>query len=354
LAPAALALLVVAAACGQAETDPPMPRPPVGEPISAPTNTWTWVDFPDAVCDDNSSTGLGVNLNGSKNLLIFMTGGGACWDYATCYVLNTSTHGPFKQADFEKMAPEVKGSILDRTLPDNPFADYNLVFIPYCTGDVHSGDNVAMYKNAGKTYPTYHKGRSNLVAFLKRIAPTLPDPEKLVVSGASAGGFGSAVNYDLFRQYFPQTQGESYLLDDSGPAFPGNDIPSFERSAWYSAWNLGQALGTLCPDCENDFSSLVPIVSKKYPKDRMALLSHTQDSVIRTFFLLSPMDFQTDLYSLADTVIDPLPNMHYFIQTGTTHTFLGQPAGQTSQGVDLLTWLGEMAHDSPNWASVKP
>src|SRR5690349_6763166 len=60
---------------------PPPDLSPPGTPITAPPGQWTWVDFPDAVCDDNSPTGIGVNLANNKNLLVYFEGGGACWDY---------------------------------------------------------------------------------------------------------------------------------------------------------------------------------------------------------------------------------------------------------------------------------
>src|SRR3990167_9013717 len=82
---------------------PPGPStelPPIGDAITAPMNTWTWVDFPDAVCDDGSPTGIGVNLNGSSSLFVFLMGGGACWDYTPCALFNTSAHGPFGMNEF--------------------------------------------------------------------------------------------------------------------------------------------------------------------------------------------------------------------------------------------------------------
>ena len=32
--------------------------------------------------------------------------------------------------------------LLDRTNPQNPVRDRSMLFVPYCTGDVHSGSNV--------------------------------------------------------------------------------------------------------------------------------------------------------------------------------------------------------------------
>ena len=46
---------------------------------------WTWVPFADAKCRDGSSTGIAVNpSSGSDKLMIFLQGGGACFNATTC------------------------------------------------------------------------------------------------------------------------------------------------------------------------------------------------------------------------------------------------------------------------------
>src|SRR2546423_10974885 len=76
-------------------------RPPLGDPLTTTMNAWSWVDFPDSSCDDGSATGIGVNQGSSNNLLVFMNGGGACWDYLTCFQINTAVHGPFGKTQFD-------------------------------------------------------------------------------------------------------------------------------------------------------------------------------------------------------------------------------------------------------------
>ena len=326
-------------------------QPPRGAPIQAASSTWTWVDFPDSACDDGSPTGIGVNLNGSKDLLVFLNGGGACWDYTTCVLFSTSAHGPFGSAQFNQGIAAVGGSVLDRAAP-NPFAGFNLVFVPYCTGDIHGGDNVITYTSGSNQKVIYHKGRANIAAYLARLAATVPAGGKVVVSGSSAGGFGVNMVYDLFHQYFSGSK--LYLLDDSGPLFVGDAIPAFLRSSWYSSWGLERTLTPLCPSCPQDFSALIPILAAKYPGERLALLSYTQDNVIRSYLGLSATDFQTNLYGLAGTRLDPLAQSRYYLVTGTGHTFLGKPAATTAQGIPLWNWLTQFIADDPAWASTKP
>ncbi len=50
-------------AMDQMDDDPAQMLPALGEPLMAPAKMWTWIDFPDSVCDDGSPTGIGVNLS---------------------------------------------------------------------------------------------------------------------------------------------------------------------------------------------------------------------------------------------------------------------------------------------------
>src|SRR5262249_16786869 len=92
---------------------------PVGTPISAPMEQWTWVPFDNAFCANGTPTGIGVNLTDkSKRVMIYLQGGGACWDQLTCYTLQTAANFStgYGQADF---MGDVKGLLssyfFDRT-----------------------------------------------------------------------------------------------------------------------------------------------------------------------------------------------------------------------------------------------
>lgn len=326
----------------------------LGAPINASADTWSWIDFPDSVCDEGTPTGIAINpVANSKNLLVFLTGGGACWERTTCVQVSTASKGPFTKVQFEQLKGMVGGSILDRNLAGTPFKDYSLVFIPYCTGDVHAGDSRNDYGTAGMPQYYNHRGYRNVEAFLKRLGATFPELDRLVVSGSSAGGFGSAFNYDQFRRYFPKAK-KSYLLDDSGPPLIGDAIQSFERESWYKAWNLNTTVGDRCPGCPEDFSQMIPELRRRYPNDRFALLSTTQDQTIRGFFLMNAMTFEAALLDLAVKVIDPLPNFKYYFVAGQSHTFMLNPNKNNAPNQPLLGWLTQFVNDDAGWRSVKP
>jgi len=351
--PLALLLALLAAgqllaACGDGAGAGPggPPRPITG----LATGTWTWVDFPDSACQDGTPTGIGVSRGTSEDLVLYLNGGGACWDALTCLFLQTATTGPFGRAQFEALEAELPGSILDRDLGGNPFREATLVYVPYCTGDVHAGDRVASYGSAPVAW--HHVGRANVAAYLRRLAATFPAPRRLVVSGSSAGGFGALVNYDAARRAWPAA--EALLLDDSGPPLLAADTSPALLPAWRAAWGTDAFLDPLCGEpCRSGFAPLLSVLAGRYPADRLALLSSTQDGVISWYFGLDGASFQAAQDRMLAEVLAPLPRARSFVVPGTGHTMLGGPAGFT-QGVPLLEWLSQAWSGDAAWASQHP
>ena len=107
--------------------------------IDAPDDTWTWVDFPESMCMNGEATGIGINPTGNRDkVLIFMQGGNACFNLASCTV--TANKNGYGAGEFEA-DESLTSEAFDRSNPNNPFADYSYVYVPYCTGDVHAGEN---------------------------------------------------------------------------------------------------------------------------------------------------------------------------------------------------------------------
>jgi hypothetical protein len=194
-------------------------------------------------------------------------------------------------------------------------------------------------------------------------AQTPASPGKLVISGSSAGGFGSLANYTVFREAWPNARG--YLVDDSGPPLIGDAIPLLTREAWYASWNLGASLDSFCPNCRTDMSAGLREILSRYPQDRVALLSHLQDEVIRWFFFgtitssppfVTPMpadEFEAELRLLGTTVMDPATTTaKYFFTAGDGHPTLEDPTVITTPPPGLPAWIDLMLSDSDQWMSA--
>jgi len=321
-------------------------------PISAPMEQWTWVPFDDAFCANGTPTGIGVNLTDkSKRVLIYLQGGGACWSEFTCYTLKIAANFSTGYGPLEFMGDEkTLGStfFFDRAQAGNPFKDYSFVFVPYCTGDVHAGSNTVTY-GANKAM---HVGWQNMTAYLARIVPTFPSPERIYVSGSSAGGYGAGFNWRHVQDAFGAAIRVD-LIDDSGQPLPAPYAKDMLIQTWRTQWNLDVAFPPGCAECLTKFDALFDWYGKAYPNQRGALLSYQTDTVISQFYGISTAEFSMALDALETTRIDPYKNLHYFNATGMNHTLWGKPMVATN-GVTVQQWLTQIVTDDPAWTSQHP
>jgi hypothetical protein len=153
------------------------------------------------ICSDGSPFSILTRKGTSDNLIIHFSGGGACWDSATCaapITLMSLFDGDSKQLKsfyvpsiFKGLSQLITG-LLNNEDTSNPFKDWNVVYIPYCTGDMHIGNTINTYNNNGKKFTIHHNGRNNSLAALQWAFSNFKNPGKILVSGESAGAYASA------------------------------------------------------------------------------------------------------------------------------------------------------------------
>jgi hypothetical protein len=319
--------------------------------IVAPARTWTWVPFADAYCANGTTTGIGINPgDAGGRLLVFLAGGGACWDEATCYQLGTAANieSGYGAAAFAADAGGfLSGSLFNRNDPANPFRDDSFVYVPYCTGDVHAGNKPdASY--GGRS--TRHVGFQNMAAFLARLVPTFSGASRVILSGSSAGGYGALANWWQTQQAFGSVRVD--LIDDSGPPLPAPYLTEGLEQTWREAWNLAAATPPGCAGCATDIDAIFGFYGTAFAGQRGALLSYTQDSVIAFFFQLPGAQMEAGLQALVAEMA-PYDVWRHFLVAGSAHTLLGTP-DVSQNGVTLRTFLARMVTDDPAWASVAP
>jgi len=321
-----------------------------GDPIVATAETWTWVDFPDAVCGNGLATGLGVNLTQrSSDALIYLNGGGACWDANTCFTLGTASHVEhgYTGQTFEN-EPVRNAAAFDREDTANPFRDLSYALIPYCTGDLHAGDQVRNYQVLGQWREVHYQGAPNLEAYLARLAPTFASADRIFIAGSSAGGYGVQLNYHRFARAFPWA--EVHLLADCAQMVQ----PWGGRLAtWNAAWELQTPEG--CEGCATDFPAWLDHTLDSAPDRRFALLAYDEDQTVTIYFNY-PLDgtFKTAFDRLLVEQYDGRDNANYFVLPGTTHVMLGGLTSlSTAGGQDLTGWIAQWLAGESGWASAR-
>ena len=86
----------------------------------------------------------------SDNLMVYFEGGGACWDNYTCtFPLGGAGPGFFVPAIHPLTDPNAFDGVFKSSNAKNPVKDWSVVYIPYCTGDLHAGSATKTYFNAG-------------------------------------------------------------------------------------------------------------------------------------------------------------------------------------------------------------
>lgn len=323
-----------------------LPDDPGQGPIDeAPAATWTWVDVNGAVCADGSPTGIGINPGTSDVLFIYLMGGGGCWDYETCVQSPSASNlDGFGLEDFESAQLMLNVGPFARGDAANPLRDAHMVFVPYCTGDVHAGDAVTDYGGVS----IHHKGFVNMGLYLDRIRATYPNVSKVVLAGSSAGGIGSLFNAERTQDAFGNTP--VHVISDAGILLPAPYMSEQLVQSFRSAWNLDATIPADCTACDDDLTGIYSYVASTNP--RVGLITKTQDNVIPLFLGITPADYEQGLYALAPT-IDASPNMHYFVDAGVGHVMLTVGWGVTTAGgMTLKDWTRQLVTDDPAWGSV--
>jgi len=329
-----------------------LPDCTVVAPIDTPAFVWTYIEVPGTRCLNGETAGFGVSLSpDSKNVMIYLEGGGACFNELCDF---TAFSIPF--------VPPPDG-IFNRANLVNPVNDWNMIYVPYCSGDIHGGDNET--ELGGKL--RYFHGYRNIAKYLEQWVPTFPEAENVLLTGISAGGFGAGLNAGQVTDAFgvgPQM----IVIDDSGPPLSKDVIAPCLQATFREVWGLDQtilaACGADCPD-PNDFASgYLAHVMKTYPDTRFGVFSNTADVVIRGFMgfgwgdgnydqcdgtatIVPADDYEGGLLAMRAQYVDRsgtyyVGQFHPAYNFGKNHTVLRSSSFWTTviDGTPVSSWVG--------------
>ena len=298
----------------------------------------------------------------ADGLLVFFNGGGACWNAATCSKPRLAGDraffsgkndqnmvGVYKAELLPGDGPADMGGLLDRSNPQNPVRDWSMLFVPYCTGDVHSGSNTATYTfpDTDKTFTIEHRGWDNLQALLPWLRSHVPQPSRLLVSGSSAGAYGAATHFTALRQVYPQAR--AVYLGDSGQ---GVTTPEFQRLR-NKNWNYTLPASVFGPRAqETPDAEVVARLAAHFPKDRFAQFTTIHDATQTAFYAqMGPAgqacNAWTNKMGSELSRRQASSNFRSYVAAGNTHTLLRAPLfyGEQSGGMPFTTWLGALLQD---------
>jgi len=172
-----------------------------------------------------------VRQGDPTKLAAIFAGGGACWTGENAALYGRPFYRPF--AGLED-GPADGGGIFDTDNPENPLADYTLVYLPTANGDCFLGDSVTIYdvpamggRPAGKIN-ILHKGYDNAASTLDWVFKTYPNPKTVAVLGWSAGGIASPLYTHIVAQHYPGVQVTHFA--DGGGAYHSEKVAALFKS----------------------------------------------------------------------------------------------------------------------------
>jgi hypothetical protein len=265
---------------------------------SAAYFVWETVELPastGAACGNGTPYRFFVNRTPfTQDTSLMHEGGGACWDQASCLgqgKLSASNPNGIPASYLSEMNTAAFGLITPFTARIHPFQGvrtqgWNLVYLPYCTGDVHTGSKLTVYSDADPANPRvqHHRGQANIRAAANWLRANLGRPNQLLLTGFSAGGVGSTATYSMVRDTLAPT-GRVSLLADSGPLFPApragtpEQYPSLPlHNKIRSAWGLDEPGGLVSTNAgmpgfdTNNLGSINVALAQRYPSDRFGFV----------------------------------------------------------------------------------
>ncbi|MEE4296157.1 MAG: pectin acetylesterase-family hydrolase, partial [Wenzhouxiangella sp.] len=241
----------------------------------------------------------------SDALLIFVQGGGICGTQA-CEAV-------------EDPIPLFDIGLLSAADQNNPAADFNLGYVPYCDGTLFTGDR-DLDTNGDGIDDRFFRGVQNLSAALDVIANTYPAPSRILLAGNSAGGFGTHTALPLVRRLYPEVPVD--LINDSGTGIlePG------DQDGLNEYWNAASNFPASCTDCIGDDGNLTGYHRYQLAEDenvRMGFISSTADEVVLGSSTIDQATFENELREAVAELETAYPDrFRSLINEGEEHTFI--------------------------------
>ncbi len=270
----------------------------------------------------------------TENIVFSLSGGGACWEgNAAC----------MKYAKLPKGWKDTAGF---------PFNGWSVIHVPYCDGSVHMGDNVISYD--GKVHN--HMGLKLTTAGVTLMKKINPNPKKIIITGSSAGGYGTFIAYLLIRRLFPDSA--LYIFNDSGPGLWNQDNGMMEKIN--KAWNFISFFPKSCTNCDSHLIYLYDWILERDPNVRIGLFSSYNDSTVGNFYLKintpeTPEAYKNLLISISDEIQKKHPGSfkRFFIDSDI-HCAVNAPGKYSYkiQGITLYEWIRNMINDDSGWKDL--
>ena len=288
-----------------------------------------------------------IRLCTENKVVVYFFGGGASINGYT------SEHGNEFFATTASVQDFVASGGIGSDAEENPFKDWTFLVLPYASGDFHSGTGEYHYTDGGKEKIVYHNGYNNYSAFMDAAKPYVGEPDTLLVTGFSAGGFGTSLLADDVIDRFPSAENITVCVDSSLLLYDGWHETAV--GLWHSPAEISDRLTT-----DNIvLDSLTALYEKR--GDSVKILfdcSYRDDTLMQyqSFIHTGKMDktealgdqFQADLSKMVAGLQANIPGVGIYIWNcgedsethNTQHTIISSNVfDKLEDGVSVADWI---------------
>lgn len=298
-------------------------------------------------------------------VLIFLNGGGACWEgFPNC--TPTASENPPAATGIFANSFDTGTEVIS-----NGFADWSVVFLSYCDGSIFSGDNDVV----DSSFPNdvrFHRGLRNASAGIDLARATFPNASRILLAGSSAGGAGVAVFAPFLVRFNYGNLVKLFVFNDAGPIATNLDTAAASM-ARANDWQFGQFYPDSCVDCD-PLGDAIPLIDWRLDNDRTvreAFYSTDGDATDRFFvsanipgsppflpppFGLSQVQYRELILERHGLLHEAHPDRYKrFIRSGSdAHTALRGDRYYLGEinGIPLNEWTEDFVVPRPFWVDL--
>ncbi|KAG7385143.1 hypothetical protein PHYBOEH_009170 [Phytophthora boehmeriae] len=234
------------------------------------------------------------------------------------------------------------------------FKDWNVVFVPYCTGDVFIGNKVVPARESGiegqlgnpqclgLDYPMHMNGYNNTMSALSWALQNYPDVDQLVLAGSSAGSLGSQLySAQVAKMWDVDAKGTKFsVMADSYVGFFPSNHPIGETMEYFGACSNGldypERITAACKAKTASTAEIVEALLERRPTDDWLFINSMGDQLQRYYYalveqgiqgfpfskLMSEEDFYRNVSEILEAYQSVNPHVSTIYMEGKQHTFL--------------------------------
>jgi len=306
---------------------------------------WNHIEGPDHTdCSHGTDFSFWFKPGDTGKLAVYFQGGGACWMGEICALDRTPSYDP--SVDESDHPPEE--GIFDFDEAENPIRDWSVLFVPYCTGDIHVGAATVTYDVAAtdslpaRSFEIRHQGNENVGAALSWLYDRVVAPDEVLVTGVSAGSLGSAFHAHSIAQHYPDAR--VVQLGDASGGYRAPDAIQGLLDIWGGNTTLA-AFSAI--DDQLTFETLYEDAARSTTNLRMAQINYHEDEVQLGFLGLMGIRDEP-LIELLDANLEEIaeasPSFRHYMLPGSVHGILRNDAfyEATVDGVGLRDWTANL------------